>query len=265
MADTANTTSAVDDAVLAAFFRRAVATGMAAVLTGLVVGGAGGRLVMFLSRLIADDRTIGLRTENGNVIGEFTVDGTVGLVIFVGLFAGLAAAVLLVIVDPWIEWAGLLRGVVYGCILFALGSRTAIERDNQDFSILGNQAMNVAMFASLFIVFGVLVVWLRERLLRWLPPAEFGGEVTGPVYALLTAPGLVLLLLLIPLVVGGGGLQMLLLVGLVIVTLASLGVDSGLVPAGLARPVDVGGHLLLAAIVSVALVGAIGDAAAIIG
>jgi hypothetical protein len=264
MADPANTTSAVDDAVLAAFFRRAVATGMAAALTGLVVGGAGGRLVMFLSRLIADDRMIGLRTENGNVIGEFTVDGTMGLVIFVGLFAGLAAAVLLVIVDPWIEWAGLLRSVVFGCILFALGSRAVIERDNQDFSILGNQAMNVAMFASLFIVFGLLVVWLRARLLRWLPPAEFGGEVTGPVYALLTAPGLVLLLL-IPLVVGGGGLQMLLLVGLVVFTLASLGVDSGLVPAGLARPVDVGGHVLLAAIVSAAIVGAIGDVAAIIG
>ena len=54
-----------------------------AVLCGIVVGGIGGRIVMRVSALAADESRIGMLTENGNVVGRITVEGTMALLLFV--------------------------------------------------------------------------------------------------------------------------------------------------------------------------------------
>ncbi|MGZ8630177.1 MAG: hypothetical protein ACXWZF_04325 [Actinomycetota bacterium] len=59
-----------------------------AVITGIVVGGLGTRLVMRLSAMAADDSRIGLITENGNRVGDITGEGTIALIMFVGLATG---------------------------------------------------------------------------------------------------------------------------------------------------------------------------------
>ena len=41
---------------------------VASLITGIVVGGLGGRLVMRLSAMATDDSRIGMTTDNGNVV-----------------------------------------------------------------------------------------------------------------------------------------------------------------------------------------------------
>lgn len=50
---------------------------------------------MRLSALAADDSRIGLITDNGNVVGEITGEGTLALFVFVGLAAGLSMGLML--------------------------------------------------------------------------------------------------------------------------------------------------------------------------
>ena len=59
-------------------------------------------------------------------------------------------------------------------VLLALGGAIAIDPGNVDFVILGNRALNVAMFIALFPAFGASFVVIAERLERWLvqPPAR---------------------------------------------------------------------------------------------
>ncbi len=54
---------------------------VSAVITGIVVGGLGTRLVMRLSAMATDDSTIGMLTENGNRVGDITGEGTIALVV----------------------------------------------------------------------------------------------------------------------------------------------------------------------------------------
>jgi hypothetical protein len=75
--------------------------GLAGAISGVVVLGVGGRFVMFVSRLLHPE-ALGLITENGNRVGEFTVEGTIELVIFGGLLSGLLAGVIWVSVREWI-------------------------------------------------------------------------------------------------------------------------------------------------------------------
>ncbi|MGZ8630178.1 MAG: hypothetical protein ACXWZF_04330 [Actinomycetota bacterium] len=52
--------------------------------------------------------------------------------------------------------------------LLALGSSSVIDPGNFDFTIVGNRALNVAMFVALFPLFGFMSVALAERFDRWL-------------------------------------------------------------------------------------------------
>ncbi|HEY5651539.1 MAG TPA: hypothetical protein VIW46_08840, partial [Acidimicrobiia bacterium] len=56
---------------------------------------------MFISRVLHPDAA-GRITENGNRIGEFTVDGTIELIVFGGLLSGVVAGVVWVLIREWI-------------------------------------------------------------------------------------------------------------------------------------------------------------------
>jgi hypothetical protein len=142
----------------------------AAAVSGIVVGGVGGRLVMRLSALAADDSRTGMLTENGNVIGRITVEGTLALLLFVGLITGVGVGLFLFALRTVLP-RRFLPGTL-STVLLALGATIAIDPSNADFVIVGHRALNVAMFIALFPAFGVVFVVLAERLERWLvrPP-----------------------------------------------------------------------------------------------
>ena len=81
---------------LARLIRWVAVRGITSALAGVLVLGVGGRLVMLASRLLHPD-AVGRITESENRIGEFTRDGTTGLVLLGGLFGGLIAGVIWVL------------------------------------------------------------------------------------------------------------------------------------------------------------------------
>lgn len=173
--------------------RHITTAGIAGVITGLVVGGLGGRLFMRIAGAAAPDFVQGASTEAGNRIGEITVDGTLALVIFVGVFVGIAGAVLYAVFRPWLRWAGRYRGVTFGILLFAVGSAVsdALNPDNQDFFILHNELLNVSMIVALFLGFGVMIDWMFRVLDRRLPPGDKNHRLARFLYVDLALGGLI--------------------------------------------------------------------------
>lgn len=146
--------------------------GVAALVTGLLVGGIGGRIFMRISAMIAPDRAVGALTEAGAVVGEITFGGSLAFILFIGVFAGGAGAVIYTISEPWLAWAGPLRGLVFGVFLLAVGSIAILDPGNFDFGILGNDPRNVIMLIALYLAFGPILVGLLGVFDRRLPAVD---------------------------------------------------------------------------------------------
>lgn len=146
-----------------ALWREFAAGAVAGLVAGILVGGIGSRIAMRLAAIAAGPSAVGLATANGNIVGEITLGGTLGLLIFGGIFPGVAGGVLYGAVRPWLERLGPWRGLAFGTALLALAGSLVIDGDNADFFILKPAALNVATFAALFPLFGVVVVALGDR------------------------------------------------------------------------------------------------------
>ncbi len=77
-------------------------------------------------------------TEAGEVVGVISVEGTVALIIFGGLFAGGLAVAPYLLLRRWLQ-QGYLGGLGYGVLLLLLvGARLdPLRPDNIDFVVLG--------------------------------------------------------------------------------------------------------------------------------
>src|SRR5207248_3256002 len=73
--------------------------GMAA---GALVGGFGGRLMMRVLAATSGDGAQGLLTEADERIGRITTDGTIGILIFVGVAGGVVGGLLYVVLRRWL-------------------------------------------------------------------------------------------------------------------------------------------------------------------
>ena len=169
----------------------AVTAGLGA---GILAAGAGGRLVMRLLAVTAGADAQGRITEAEQVVGRITVDGTLGFVVFTGLFFGLASGTVFVLLHRWLP-AGWVGGLAYGVLLLVVaGTRLEpLRRDNPDFELVGPGWLSVATFAALVVFHGLLVAALAGRLSRAVPLlAASPGAIAAH------AP-LLLLLLLAPL------------------------------------------------------------------
>jgi hypothetical protein len=98
------------------------------------------------------------------------VDGTLGFVVFTGLFFGLASGMVFVLLHRWLP-AGWVGGLAYGVLLLVVaGTRLEpLRRDNPDFDLVGPGWLSVATFAALVVFHGLLVAALAGRLSRAVP------------------------------------------------------------------------------------------------
>ncbi len=144
---------------VAARVRWLAVRGGASAITGVVVLGIGGRLVMLASRLLHPD-AVGRLTENGNRIGDVTVGGTIGLVFFGGLLGGVFAGFIWAIGREWLSD----RPFTVGVAAVALGGGGLVEADNRDFVVLQDPAVDIALLLGLLLVFGIVLVLVD----RWL-------------------------------------------------------------------------------------------------
>ena len=147
---------------------RALGIGVLAGLgAGFVAGGIGSRLAMRVVALTAGPAAQGLITENGNRIGVFTSD--TGFLLFFGTFLGVFGGLLYVALRPWLPRSGRRRGLAFGALLLAACGTAVVERENFDFHRFGIPALNIALFAALFLLFGLVVAPLADRAERAFP------------------------------------------------------------------------------------------------
>ncbi len=170
--------------------RHVALLGLATVVSGILIGGVGGRIVMRVSALAAGPEMGGRVTENGNRIGQFTIGGTLILIVFVGALGGVLASVVVVGSEPWLKWMGPARGLGFAVAVLAVYG----QFDSIDFLILEPKTLNVAMFLALFVVFGLTITALFWLFDRKLPKA---GEHQQPGYLVLDAFGALALFLTI--------------------------------------------------------------------
>ena len=141
----------------------------AGALAGVIAGGAGARLVMRLLALTSPEAE-GQFTEGLAQVGEITPGGTLGLVIFAGLPAGLLAGALYGLAGPLVAH-GRAGGLALGAILLVLVGwwLEPLRPDNFDFNLLGPGWLSVLAFTALALFQGVLTVAFAARLSRGAP------------------------------------------------------------------------------------------------
>lgn len=173
-------------------FRDIARGGIAGVIVGVFVAGLGGRLVMRLATILHED-TVGLRTENGEVIGNITFNGTMALITFGGLGMGLLAGTIWVIASPWIPGRGLARAFVTAIAAIAIGTPPLVQRTNPDFVVLGYDPIVVLLLVGLVGLVGFSIALVDGALDARLPPPLHGIRISTTVYLIVTLIGLLLI------------------------------------------------------------------------
>ena len=167
---------------------------LAGLIVGVVVLGVGGRIVMRVAALI-DPSSVGRHTENGNRVGDITLEGTAVLIIFGGLLVGAAASVVWVAIQEWIPGRPAVRAVLAMPIAVALTGFQLVRPENHDFRILAPVGpILVLLFALVAIAgfaFAVVDGWLDRRMPQ--PSPRLAPSVV--VYGLMILAGLPFLLL----------------------------------------------------------------------
>ena len=180
--------------------RSIAVVGIAGLVTGIAVGGIGSRLFMRISGAAAGAAAQGATTEAGETVGAITLEGTMGLVIFVGIGTGIFGAVFYATFRPWLAWAGRYRGLAFGVVLFAVTSATSdvLNPDNFDFALLENRALNVTLIVLLFLGFGLVMDLMVGVLGRRLPAGDEHHMGARVAYGAITGLGVMIALLGMP-------------------------------------------------------------------
>jgi hypothetical protein len=160
--------------LLASFFRG----GLAGVLASVLFLGMGSRVVMRISALLNPDAR-GFLTDNENVVGEITADGTIGLILFVGIFGGFLTGVVWILVREWLPQAILPRVALAGILAVLTGSFRVINSQNPDFTLLDPPELHVAMFALLLALTGITIAYLDRVLEPHLPSTGTAAAIFG--------------------------------------------------------------------------------------
>lgn len=175
-------------------------------VSAVLVAWPGSRLAMRILAATSPASAQGRLTEAQANVGFPSVDGTIALLIFGALPAGLLAALLYPLVRRWLP-GGRLAGPLFGWLLLVwLGSvLDPLRADNIDFDIVGPGWLSVVVFAVLAPLHGAVVAaaagWWSERLPLWSRAAAtyyvplLLGAIVAPYFTVLLLLGFLLLLL----------------------------------------------------------------------
>ena len=172
--------------------------------SGILMAGAGGRVVMRVLALTSPD-AVGRLTEAQAHVGDITAGGTLALLVFGALPGAFIAAVLYALIHSWLP-RGRLGGAVFGVILLILFATTLdpLRAGNFDFDILGPGWLAALLFSVLVVLHGMLVAaiagWYSSRLplhpaRPWLAYSPLLAAVLYIPVGILLAAGAVLVLI----------------------------------------------------------------------
>jgi hypothetical protein len=175
-------------------------TGMvtAAIVAGVLVLGWGGRLMMRLLAATSRDSVQGRITDAEAIVGEVTVDGTIGLAVFIGLFGGMVSLGLFVVLRRWLPQRSVLAGLLAAAIGAGGFARPSdlLNPDNRDFSMLSPSWLAVAMAITIIVLFGLTFAVLVDRWANtWHRPDRSWKGIAPllPLIALIVFPPMLVL------------------------------------------------------------------------
>ncbi len=139
---------------------------------GILVTGPAVRLAMRLLAVTAGDDAQRRLTEAGQVIGEISLGGSIGLILFAGIGSGFVSGVLYLLVRRWLP-SGRAAGPVFGLLhLVVFATRLdPLRPENPDFDLVGPGWLSVAAFGLTAVAHGVVVVAFVNRASRSFPAA----------------------------------------------------------------------------------------------
>lgn len=141
--------------------RKLAAITVAGTCIGVLVGGVGGRLAMMLLAALNPDAT-GVASDDGFIIGQFTISGTaqlLGAAWQFGLLGAFAYALLrgLIIGPRWFRMLSvpLGSGVVVGALI--------VHSDGVDFRVLQPVPLTVGLFVLIPVLYTALLALVAEH------------------------------------------------------------------------------------------------------
>lgn len=133
-------------------------------IAGVLVFGIGGRLAMRLIAATSNDAVQGAFTDAGEEIGKISADGTIGLIIFAGLFFGALGGWVYGVLRPLFPARRSRRVLVSGLAAAAIGTPILINPGDRDFSILDPLWLAVALFVAVPLLFGLVIPFVADPL-----------------------------------------------------------------------------------------------------
>jgi hypothetical protein len=141
-----------------------------AAFVGLVVGvpaGVLGRLMMRVLVLTSPSHVDGAITDDEAIVNQFTLSGTVGLVVFVAL-ATVALAWMYVGARSCLPTSVTVRAAVWAVLLWSVGGSGIFDPDGFDFTRLSPAWLGVVSFSAIFLGAGALIpVGVERAIERW--------------------------------------------------------------------------------------------------
>ncbi|MEV0560926.1 hypothetical protein [Dactylosporangium sp. NPDC050588] len=131
-------------------------------VAGLVAGGVGGRLIMLALARMNHPRATGVLSDDGFVMGQFTLAGTVNLLLVCTVIGAIGGLV-------WVAVRGLRFGPVWWRrVSVPLGATLVIgsmmvHSDGVDFTLLDPPLVAVALVLCIPLLATILVTWLGDR------------------------------------------------------------------------------------------------------
>lgn len=179
---------------------------VAGVLVGVLIVGVGSRLAMLLLRLTSPDSVRGVTSDDGFIIGRFTLGGTYNLLVL-GAAVGIIGAAAYRAVAPWLLGPAWFRrlttaagsGVVVGSML--------VHSDGIDFRLLTPLWLAIGLFVALPALFAVAIgiavdrvasedSWTARGRRRWALPLLLVAPF--PFVLFIAVPALVVLTAWVP-------------------------------------------------------------------
>lgn len=182
--------------------RRAAALSAAAMVAGVLVLGAGLRLMMRIAAATSPDAAQGRLTDAEEVVGEVTLGGTLFFVVGVGLIVGMGTMAAWLVLRPWLPRRSAVAGVTLAAIGGGAFARPSglVDAGNRDFAILSPAWLAVALTLAVLLAYGVTFAVLADS---WASTWPNPGPTPRGIAAV--APFLVLfgmsILLVVPAVI----------------------------------------------------------------
>lgn len=133
-------------------------------VAGLLIGGVGGRIAMFILRLTSDASVLGVESDDGFIIGRFS-SATVFLLLAAAFLGSLGGVFYLVFRDwlPTRARVPLMAGyfALVGGNVFIAG-----KEGGTDFTLLAPLPLAIALFIAIPTLYGVAMSLMAERFLR---------------------------------------------------------------------------------------------------